>query len=649
MPLTLEARAPRARCEECGSPDIKVLCHHCGRGLCDTHVPRALDRAGKALSAEFAGLGLERSGVYHCPNCEHMVRHGLVQVIVVGMALAAVGFLTMFVNAVLGLLVLLAGSALAAINYLAHRRRQRLATAVRPPLAVLPSVNLLEVHEVLHGTLVLDEDGQYNSSVRPVAGSIRIDMSSSRPDWDRLDLYRKRFCLDPAGEIYFSAGFALLRGQVRTRFHGEGFYRTIIPLVGTVRGHPLFTPTGTQGPGQWSTAWDYDLGADHRVGQVPVWLTPSLVPGQDQRSLDLDLQWTKFGAGKAGLEIDRIEQLRVGVPVSWGNIEWPSKSVVAAIEDDTDDPNETVRMIECNRLTLTAEERHDRRVCLTIRFENRIELTDSIRGDFDVWFKGGLSGVTDVDIHHPLGERRKLRDIERSVRTAVRVRFRLNLRGIRYQNLRMVPDLTLEEDQGKPESFRFDGVIPDHETVIDLTNELSKARYYVKRVIENPPTSGAQANMLNRYWDIAGRRYDGVYPVDFHLVLTGEELHDGGIRARTGNTNIRISVQGAFTSRPDSRRNGHTDLADKIVQVWQHLCDTTITTMQRRAQHTRVLTVDPVDQNSLAAGEHIERIAVLHARLDAADEAVIQGRISDSTYQSIREDVERELRDLSGA
>ena len=98
--------------------------------------------------------------------------------------------------------------------------------------------------------------------------------------------------------------------------------------------------------------------------------------------------------------------------------------------------------------------------------------------------------------------------------------------------------------------------------------------YYVKRVIENPPRSGARANVVNRYWDIAGRRYDGVYPVDFHIVLTGEELHKGEIRASTGNTKTRITVQGAYASVPMEKR---------IVNEWEKLHELAIETLRALA------------------------------------------------------------------
>jgi hypothetical protein len=66
-------------------------------------------------------------------------------------------------------------------------------------------------------------------------------------------------------------------------------------------------------------------------------------------------------------------------------------------------------------------------------------------------------------------------------------------------------------------------------------------------VTENPPRSGGRADVMHRFWNIAGRSYEGVHPVDFHLIVTGEEIHKGDVRPESGNMKIRLSVTGAYT------------------------------------------------------------------------------------------------------
>jgi hypothetical protein len=278
------------------------------------------------------------------------------------------------------------------------------------------------------------------------------------------------------------------------------------------------------------------------------------------------------------------------------------------------------------------------RVKLSVRFENRVSLNDSVRGQLEVAFKGALSGLQSVAIYHPVGGLRTDRAAAR-VRTRVLADFELSLAGIRYQDVRGVPDRKRESDRSKPETDEFAGVVPDHETVIDLTNAMSDQGYYVKRLIENPPRSGGRANVVNRYWDIAGRRYDGVYPVDFHVILTGAEVYRGDIRAQAGNTNVRITVQGAYASPA---------MEERIVQEWERLRDLTVETLRLRPR-----AAEPIDQpdhvgaytpdGEQPIGNGAGRAATLRKRLDDLADALLDGRISEDTYREIKERAEREL------
>ena len=156
-----------------------------------------------------------------------------------------------------------------------------------------------------------------------------------------------------------------------------------------------------------------------------------------------------------------------------------------------------------------------------------------------------------------------------SVKTRVDLGFRLSLANIRYQALRVEPDRAAEDSNRDSYADSFP-VIPDDEAVIALTNAMSEEGYYVKHVIENPPRSGRRANELQRYWDIKGRRYIGVYPVEFHIILTGEEVHGGGIRPDRGGTQVRIVVKGAYTDH---------EMEQKVEEEYKRLRDLTSDTL----------------------------------------------------------------------
>jgi hypothetical protein len=279
-----------------------------------------------------------------------------------------------------------------------------------------------------------------------------------------------------------------------------------------------------------------------------------------------------------------------------------------------------------------------------MRFENTIDLGSTIGGRLEVVFKGTLSGVKGVDLYFPLGGRR---EGSATVETRVNADFELNLGGLRYQEVRVVPDSKRQEDGDKPETATFEGVIPDHDTVIALTNAVSEQGFYVKRVIENPPRTGGRANVVNRYWDIAGRRYLGVYPIDFHLILTGEEVYMGEIRAQAGTTRTTLTVQGTYAS---------PDMEGRIENVWEQLHHLVVDTL-RQLPRVRPAPEPPGGEEqpvqpawSAAHGdEPARRAAVLWKRLDQLLEALIDGRVSEGTYLKLKTSIEQELASLQSA
>ena len=57
--------------------------------------------------------------------------------------------------------------------------------------------------------------------------------------------------------------------------------------------------------------------------------------------------------------------------------------------------------------------------------------------------------------------------------------------------------------------------MPDYRTVIDLTNAISADGYYVETVVETHPHHDFRARIFKRRWDITGRWYEGVFPINF--------------------------------------------------------------------------------------------------------------------------------------
>ena len=397
-----------------------------------------------------------------------------------------------------------------------------------------------------------------------------MNLVFGRPDRDRLDRYVGKRASDR--DTRFSAGCLLLQGQVDLEPQPDLPDR-VYPLTGTTGAYPVFRAEDPHASSSWRMERSYRLHREPRIRQGPVWVTPSLVPESDRRALELDIQWVDLGPRDKRLSLDVIELIRIKYPVTWGNVELASQRAIQSVTAGDGRGADAMRSVEWRQLVPSDEQGEARRLTLMVRFEAQIDSEDLISGRLEAVMKGGLSGVDGARLYSSLGRRR---DDWRgaTIRTRIEADFRLSLASIRYQDVRIVPERETREDESNAEEFR---VIPDDQMVIKLTNALSE-NYYVKRVIEHPPRSGGLANHMQRYWDIAGLRYEGVYPIEFHMVLTGEEIHEGGIRAVDGTTKVQIVVQGAYTD---------DEMKDRIDQEWKGLHALTKETLEGLAGQDR--------------------------------------------------------------
>lgn len=209
-------------------------------------------------------------------------------------------------------------------------------------------------------------------------------------------------------------------------------------------------------------------------------------------------------------------------------------------------------------------------------------------------FDRTLSGADGVRVHAAGGGRRK-DGAKCKVSTKVLLAFRFSLAAVRYQDVRAVPD-PARDAIPVAENRVYKNLMPDHHTVAHLVNMLSRNRYYVKSVLENPPRPGAGAGILNRFWDITGRRYNGVHPTDFHLVLTGEETEPDSTHVPT--TSVRVSVRGAYATPKMEER-----IVAEHEQLWRRI-DTAMKSAGRGADGGMPRAEDePIDSASARVAE----------------------------------------------
>jgi hypothetical protein len=558
---TVVERAPQTRCYRCGSRRIHTVCHRCARPMCEEHSEVVATRHGRPVIAEFAGLGLEDTpcgdAPIHCEDHRHVVRRPRHWVTATGGVLAVVGL----VFAVggrpwRGLLVIAVGLMVALAGMIAYRLRAEAAALARPVLPLFPRFDRVKVRETLRARITLDADGKYHATVEPATGCLSIAATFGREDRARVQRYRQKYQLDKGRAVAFHLGFAVIRGPAALT-SGFGVHdATVLQLDGHAHRSSLLDGSSERAAEEWRKELEYEVLQPGAAGVLPITLTPSLVQEAGRRVLDLDLQWGEDDTGDRRPRpiIDRVEALELRAPLAWGDVRQADGNVLLGrLEPQNGQAAATT--ITWSKETITPEEHRARRRTFAVRFEHPIDAESVVRGRVEMSFKGALSRFRGVDLYYPLGSRRRDQPAA-TIRTHVVAEFELQLARVRYQEIRFVPDR-----EPKPDD-EFEGVIPDHTTIVALTTALSEQGFYVKRVLENPPRTGGRANLVNRYWDIAGRKYHGVYPIDFHLVVTGEEVRDGTMRAQEGTTKTALSGKGAFAN---------PTMKEQVETVWEQL------------------------------------------------------------------------------
>jgi len=333
----------------------------------------------------------------------------------------------------------------------------------------------------------------------------------------------------------------------------------------------------------------------------------------------------------------RIEEFVLYAPQRLGKIAMVEPSAITGIVSLQSENDEPMQKIAWKAIDIRSQVYRERRQRFYIRFDNKIDASTVLYGNLRISFTGTLSELKNIKFFFPWGKQRS-DNVKIDRHTFLDVNFELNLAGLHFQ------DTASETKQ-----LMRAGVLPNHAIVTQLTEELNNAGVYLKRVIENPArTSKAGAHITNRYWDMAGRYYDGVYPIDFHLVLTGEEAYG---KPSESKVQVDVSVQGVVAS--DDMRAKVAYLRDRLSALTENTLDNlpaapADSSPVKEANFSDVELEQTIPSQAgrqktsqqPTASSEVSRLLEMLAKLD---EALIEGRISESRYDEMQKRYKSQL------
>ena len=500
---------------------------------------------------EYCGLDLEEllpeeMGV-HCEFCAHrnhshiwIVLWNVIIIFVISFLIVVISFVNLS-SQVLSVIYSLLWIAfflliVASILEFLGIRRDRISNI--PPFPLVGRDPKIQVQELLRGKVILDSEGIYEEFAETPKGNLFFSVRLTPNDFERYKKYKKKFGVKEHIEISESAGFIAFETKNSLIFLNEDSSNrkqaTTLPLKKMINWR---ASRYDQSRSQWIWSSDHSyeimtLANQERI--LPVQLIPTIVNEGSSQALELTVQVNNEFHGYDLRANPVIEELHLYAPTSLTNCknqEPPSRKSLR--RDDK------LEMIWSNQeLNQGKDEVYYRTFFLL--FINPVRENMEFSGFLRVRLEGAFSGIDNLKLFYPWGKLRSDGGLTKEDKfTDVIVDFQLTLQ---HAFLRKFYTLA-------PPIIKIIGLIPNYDMVIRLVEQLNYENIYVQRVIENPATtSSVDAQTRNRYWDIAGRYYYGVYPIDFHLVVTGKEKYTNEELPTTGESSFEIKIHSTVTT-----------------------------------------------------------------------------------------------------
>lgn len=452
---------------------------------------------------------------------------------------------------ILGMIIISLGTV---IIYLNKKDRFFKMQKSRPPLPVFgrfPSVN---IHESVKSAIVIDRNGIHADGEINTNGVIQFNLQLSEAEQERLKKYRQKYLLPAQCNIAFHSGFIILREAQRLQpisWREENV--NPISLIGYTDTHPFFSNVVISGSRQWSSCYKYTFGLDiQSISRLPVQIIPSLLSEGDEWALEFFIQMNSH-INVSSLTTPRIEDFRIQAPNILGDVENHSPPALVKKENNINITWQNINFVkESNRPYSTV---------IYIRFANNKNISEGIgiNGRLRLHFEGAISKLGKILWFSPLGDRRDNKDITVIKDSSITLDFHFQLAHLHVRKLYSVKD-----------SIEQLTTIPGNEMITRLVNAMNNNHMYVQRVIENPPSMNrANAQIMNRLWVIAGRRYEEAIPIDFRVVAIGQEQYEDSDKPYAGNTKFEIAAQGTITH--ENMKCVIERLKNDLIKIIQHI------------------------------------------------------------------------------
>lgn len=544
------------RCYVTQSIIVERVCHHCGRPM-SQEVPvfhpleieliTRIFRANLYENVEYGFLDedffTDKKGI-HCEYCNHYHRsYGwfLASFIFLVLIMSFVAFFLWYAGKIqsisastqVGLSKLLI--ALACLGLLSSifsvSRIKPIRRKNAPPFPVIGRTPIVEIKENLVAAVKLNEEGVYSESIEKREGELNYTVRISSTDIARYNAFKRNFNIQQIGKHQYDGGFILFKSKNSIEFNRLRTEHTNVIHLKKSSISPSFESFAEANQWKWEVKDIYEIIPNETDSMyLPIQLIPNIVSETNKpRALEFRLQVDRTLCLSEKKEPPRVQELRIYCPVALKNVRKTDPPLLL----ERNRSNE-LDLIWGNILLNQGEtDEHMFTKTFHVLFNEPVEPSMEFHGRLKLLLSGNTSGLYDFRFFYPTGNERLNEKSSVYAQTEITIDFELVLQ---------------KANLSSPYTNALDPIetslLPNHTNINKLVARLSRNGAYIQRVVENPPhTNISNAKVHNRYWDIAGRYYVGVFSVDFHILVTGHEKYEDRDLAQIGISTFNVNIQ----------------------------------------------------------------------------------------------------------
>lgn len=528
------------KCYHCYSPDVVAVCHHCGRYLCKKCQAKPFSLL--QINREFASIKpldeRQRDGA-HCPDHQHY-EWLFVRFLAIGVFLLGVLLLRGIPG--LGIGLMLSGVVLWAAGPWLH---QRLVPSLwAPNLPLFPRLQI-GIQERIEADFQITEQSYLDLAGASGTFTVRLGLAPVEAERYHSFLVRYGTQVQPAA-LRFDGGFVALDNLAHVQFEDRHWMKRP-GFLQLTEGVPRDFLNLCQGREEFQLAKGYHIAREAlREGpdwdwEFPIWIIPTVADRGAGRVLTLEIRLNSSRIPRV-----TVEELTIYLP--------PELLRVERTDGWFDVHNQRVVW---KNVMVSADKARE----LTVEFAEPVWEAEAIRGTYRLVIENYAVSGLDVQLDHvwtaaglPLAKvSRGQRLVERE--TVITGRLAIDAHV-----------LTSQYEYTTTRWGTQEGVAPDQVVLNRVVDYLTKDRVYVKQVVETPARVARLGDIgtQTRYWEISGRRYDDILPVDVHVVLSGTEavLADSG--PDDSGVKFELTLRSLINPRDDETRKHINTLCNAL-------------------------------------------------------------------------------------